>query len=570
MKYISEHSLRSLYLLIVVMLAGCDYLNEEPLHYLQPGERFKEESQMELAVHECYYYLPNGYNDVDGSFLDAATNDAVYRIEGSGINKLARGEYTSSTPVLNIWDRCYKGISQTFLVEDNLHYMNIPKGSSVSDPDVYFETKRKEFGSEAMMVRAYLYFELLRMYGGVPLVKRQMELGENIKDVQRASFADVVTYIVGLCDKAAEDQPSIINTTPGRWGKGAAKAIKAKTLAYAASDLYHKDVKSPLHGYIQNNQDAARLAAVEAMDDFMKYTEFGLANNYNMFFWEPNNGQFKKEYVVYKGKPQSNGVESLLFIPSLGGNGGIYPTQEFVDAFDNADGSKYVASANLDETQWANRDPRLNNIIIYNGSKVRTNNTIYTYTGTEQTQDGFVVVHQKSTRTGYYLKKFANYGAVNFDNAVPGVTHHIYPIIRYADILLLYAEMMSELYGPDDARQFSMTAKKALDDVRMRGGIKTALPSNILQDDFRQRVINERRIELCFEDQRYFDLKRWKLGVNILNSPVHGMKIVREGGNYSYQKVVVDEKRKFTQPMYFAPIPYDEQLKLDIEQNPGW
>ena len=180
------------------------------------------------------------------------------------------------------------------------------------------------------------------------------------------------------------------------------------------------------------------------------------------------------------------------------------------------------------------------------------------------------MVHQKSTRTGYYLRKFANYGTVNFDNANPGVTYHINPIIRYADILLLYAEVMNELYGPDDADKFNITALEAINKVRARGGITTPLPADISQNELRSRIVNERRIELCFEEQRYFDLKRWKIGINELNSPVHGTKITREGDEYMYQKVVVDDSRKFTEPMYFAPIPYNEQLKLGIEQNKGW
>ena len=557
-------------LLATVMVTSCDYLDEKPLNYLQPEERFQEEAQMELAVHECYSYLNNGYNNVGGSFFDAATNDAVYRIEVSTVNKLARAQYTAGDPGLDIWDRCYSGISQSFLVEENLHYMNIPKGSSVSDPEAYFESKRKEFGSEAKMVRAYLYFELLRMYGGVPLVKSRLPLGTKLTDVTRATFAEVVNYIVQLCNEAAEDHPSIINTTPGRWGKGAAKAIKAKTLAYAASDLYHVGVESALNGYMQDNRLTARLSAAEALDDFMKYTEFDLANTYDMFFMAPNNAQFKKEYIVYKGEPQRNDIEGFLFTPSTGGNGGVYPTQEFVDAFDNADGTIYFPSVTADGSQYTGRDPRLDKIVIYNGAKVRGSTTINTYTGTDETLDGFSVVHQKSTRTGYYLRKFANYGTVNFDNANPGVTYHINPIIRYADILLLYAEVMNELYGPDDADKFNITALEAINKVRARGGITTPLPADISQNELRSRIVNERRIELCFEEQRYFDLKRWKIGINELNSPVHGTKITREGDEYMYQKVVVDDSRKFTEPMYFAPIPYNEQLKLGIEQNKGW
>ena len=212
--------------------------------------------------------------------------------------------------------------------------------------------------------------------------------------------------------------------------------------------------------------------------------------------------------------------------------------------------------------------------VIFNESVVRgsgaTAQRVFTHLGEGQTNDGLGVVSQQSTTTGYYLRKFLDYTNINFDAASPGQTFHLWPLIRYADILLLYAEMMNAAYGPENPHTYGMTAKQAVERVRQRAGITGyLLPEGLSKEPMFEWIKKERRVELCFEEQRFFDLRRWK-DVESLKQPVGGLKITKTGDSYTFQQIVVDNARAFTDRMYFQPIPVTETINLGIPQNPGW
>ena len=555
-------------ILTSLFITSCEYLDEEPLYYQTAEDKFIEEQKVEFALNMCYGYLPKGYFNVSGSMLAAATDDAVFNKEDWGINRIARAQISPSNPIYYNWSECYRGINQTFLVEENLHLMNIPKDKKITDPIAYFENKKTEFLAETQMLRAFFYFELFKMYGGVPLVKERMSLADNPQKLGRANVKEIVDYIAELCDSAYSQHPNTIHPIRGRWGKGAALAIKAKTLAYAASDLFNVDIEHEYLGYVDGNQKERQEKAAKALSEVINMGVFSLYSSYNMFNQDPSIGN--TEYVVYRGLPQSSSIERKLYPPSFGGYGTIYPTQDFVDAFDNADGSEYITAGSMDANQWNNRDPRLQQIILHDSSELRTGEYVVTSRGEDETQDGIGVVFEKSTTTGYYLKKFTN-SIIDYNKDNPGSTYHIWPLIRYADILLLYAEMMNEAYGPNIDNGYGLTAIQAVELVRERAMLAPySIDPNISGEGLISLIKKERRIELCFEDQRYFDLRRWKDAENALNKEVHGVDIVMANGVKTYKKVVVDGERKFDAKMYLAPIPYWEVQVLSIPQNPLW
>lgn len=265
------------------------------------------------------------------------------------------------------------------------------------------------------------------------------------------------------------------------------------------------------------------------------------------------------------------------FPPSLDGKGRINPTQNLVNAFPMASG--YPISdeqgAYDDKNPYANRDPRMNHYILYNGAKYGLNSKeIITGTysnSTDKNKDG-LNQEATSTRTGYYLRKLLR-DDCNASTSAPNAKYH-YPVrIRYTEIFLAYAEAANEAWGPEGKGTHSYSAYDVIKAIRKRAGIGTANGDPYLEsikdnkDKMRELIRNERRLELCFENKRFWDLRRWKAD---LNETAKGMQIDKEGTTLKYTQIEV-EKRNYKDYMYYGPVPYDEILKWNnLEQNKGW
>jgi hypothetical protein len=213
---------------------------------------------------------------------------------------------------------------------------------------------------------------------------------------------------------------------------------------------------------------------------------------------------------------------------------------------------------------YQNRDPRLEAFIVYNGNKLRK--FVPINTSNDGGKDG-INTTTESTRTGYYMKKFMSDDA-NVDPSFNTRVTHFHVYFRYTEIFLNYAEAANEAWGPDaDPEGFGLTAREVILAIRNRTGI--GQPDNyvaelISKEDFRGLIQNERRLELCFEDFRFWDLRR--LGLT-LDEACMGVYINDNGATYDYQLV---EERKYDTYMTYGPIPYNETLKYDLTQNKGW
>ena len=212
--------------------------------------------------------------------------------------------------------------------------------------------------------------------------------------------------------------------------------------------------------------------------------------------------------------------------------------------------------------------------MVYNGSKLK-NTTINTYVGAVSNGLGILPT---STRTGYYLKKFVNESVNLIPTSVTGAAHFV-TLARRTEIFLNYAEAVNEAYGPDaDPLGIGLTPKAVLGLIRKRAGIdsNSALAGNQDQylddqaaagkDVFRALLKNERRIELCFEGFRFWDIRRWK---DNISETLKGVMITNNDGNLSYSFQIVEE-RPYQPYMIYGPIPYTETLKYDLKQNKGW
>jgi len=253
-----------------------------------------------------------------------------------------------------------------------------------------------------------------------------------------------------------------------------------------------------------------------------------------------------------------NAIERSNYpIATPGGNSGITPTENLVSAF----GNKGVPDP---ANPFVNRDPRLAFNVVTNGSTWNGRLIDQSPTGTDK------MSNLNASRTGYYLKKFLNDGL----NLVQNTTRvHHWPVIRYAEVLLSYAEAMNEAYGPDNNNGYVMNARQAINMVRARPDV--AMPVVVAADKnaFRLALKREKQVELAFENHRFWDLLRWKDAENVLNQPMKGLQITKNPmGRFVYSVANIENRVFNPSRMYFYPIPQSEINKSNgiLTQNPGW
>jgi hypothetical protein len=248
----------------------------------------------------------------------------------------------------------------------------------------------------------------------------------------------------------------------------------------------------------------------------------------------------------------------------LYGNGTTNPSQNLVDAFPMVDGNPAPAAKINGSDPFSGRDPRLDMFILHNGSNIPLGSGAIIINTVEGSQDALGSTDNDATKTGYYLRKFMNTVDVDLDPKVESQGLHYYTYARYTDVLLMFAEAANEAVGPDgDIGGYS--ARQVINAIRERAGILTPLYVALMAD-LTDMIRNERRLELCFEKQRFWDLRRWKL-TDKMNEDIRGVRVSADGSTFTYETV---EPRQFDAYQIYGPIPYNETLKYDMVQNEGW
>jgi len=363
------------------------------------------------------------------------------------------------------------------------------------------------------------------------------------------------------------------NHIKGRITKRIVEAIRAQATLLAASPAYNS-------GTTVSWEDAANYSAVVL--DRIGGTS-GLASTGTTWFANTSeianlaSGDNPAEIIWRGDVSQNNDLEADNFPPSLDGDGRINPTQNLVDAFPMLNGYpiSYAESGYNISDPYVNRDPRLANYIVVNGSTQGPNNDVIT-TGTYGTNND--VINKEigySTRTGYYLRKLLRYDC-NPNSNYDTKQKHYSARIRYTEIFLDYAEAANEAWGPTGTGSHGYSAYNVIKAIRERAGIGTDNNDAYLEsvkgnkDNMRELIKNERRLELCFENHRFWDLRRWKVSLNNLNETATGMQIDKTGNTLNYSTINV-ESRSYKEYMYYGPIPYTEVQKWsNLEQNAGW
>jgi hypothetical protein len=535
-----------------------------------------------------YVRLPLG----SYSFNDVATDDAVSNNPNNTFRLMATGNWSSINNPMDQWTGAFAAIQylNTILAEAD----QVTWTTSGQYTKEMFNDRMK---GEAHGLRALFMFYLLQAHGGwstdnkllgIPILtaplnsKSDFKLPRNTfeecvqqiyKDLAMAEsylpldFANISASIDIPAKYAGKTTVSDYNRVFGaynaqRMTARIVKGIRAKISLLAASPAFNQGTTVT---WAKAADDAA--AVLNLIGGIT-----GMANNGVYWYASRNSGEINglsaglnpKEILWRANVGDGNNLERDNYPPTLYGNGRVNPTQNLVDAFPMANGYPVTdANSGYDANNpYNNRDPRLALYVVVNGSKMGPNGaTIYSRIGTSN--DGLNAI-STSTRTGFYLRKLLRED-VNVNPASTNTQRHYVPYIRYTELFLAYAEAANEAWGPDGKGTHNFSARDVIGAIRKRAGITQ--PDNYLSSissaaEMRKLIHNERRLELCFEGFRFWDLRRWKEN---LVEPAKGVSI----NNNAYTISAV-ESRQYADYMYYGPLPYNDVLKEDLLQNRGW
>ncbi len=515
----------------------------------------------------------------DYACLEDLTTQSVSFYSDPQASFITGASTSANAPFQNYYSSYYTRIRSA-----NQFIKNV-QASPLSD-----QTKKRTTG-EARFLRAWYYAEMLRTFGAVKL------LGDTVYNITdaiaytRNTYKECLDYVVKECDEISAVLPSVTAQAPQDYGRitsGAALALKARMLLTAASPLLNGSPASsdskyaPYIAYSKTYDAGLWDKAAKAFKDLMDQNVYSLytdnsapGNGFRNLFLQRQNSEYILPFMV---APNTD-IESYRFpLTRSNNNGGSStPSQSFVDAFCMSNGLPISdpASGYDANNPYAGRDPRFYRTIVFNQAKLYNNSTqkmdpvnIYGTVNasgvyTPQT-DGVQAYH---TKTGYYSCKMAN-DSVNYSVA----KNRVYPLIRYAEILLGYAEAINESQGP------TAEVYAALKQLRSRAGITPGagnaygLQPGLSQAEMRRIIQNEYNVELSYEGHRYYDVRRWKIAEVTENGPIQGMQItLLSNGTYTYNRITVLNAAFINPKMYFQPIPLVETGKsLDLVQNPGW
>lgn len=545
----------------------------------------------------AYTRLPNG----SYSFNDVATDDAVSNDATDSYRKMTGVDsWTSSNNPVETWRNCRAAIQYI-----NLFLANVDKVNWNSDEVVRAMYEQRYIG-EAKGLRAIFMYYLLRAHGGfangtllgVPNILEPTDVSSDFNSLEvRASYADCMKQLIADAEEAVRVLPVDYKDTDnetmtvnclgksytvtkatynrvlgtnfaGRLSGRIARAVLAQATLMAASPAFASG------SGVTYEQAAQYAKAVLDLNGGIS----GIDTNGLEWYADPNMNdltaaQCPKEVLWRTEKSENNDLETKYYPPSIYGQGRINPTQNLVDAFPAANGYPITdAKSEYDPANpYANRDPRLAKYIIYNGQTAGSGNAVINTQADNATNlDGLNKDVSKSTRTGYYMKKLLRQD-INLDPTVNGKAYHYTARIRYTELYLDYAEAANEAYGPKGGTGYS--AYDVIKAIRERAGLGEFGEDPYLEEcaqtkeKMRELIRNERRIELCFEGFRFWDLRRWKAN---LTEEAKGMSITNEEAGKKYTPISV-ETRNFKENAFYGPVPHDQILNFpSLVQNAGW
>lgn len=557
--------------MLLLPFMGCekDFLDRAPSVNISEEDVFSDPVLAERYANNAYNHLVDEYarfNDhrgITGQFAD----EAVSGNSDVGVRTITTGAYhdhyerggAALNDIRDIWSRSYAGI--------RIANMMLARMDSV--PWKTQDTAR--IRGEMHFIRAFLNFELVKRFGGVPIVDRVFGLFDNM-DLPRNTYEECVSFIISDLNTAlslrTDGSGSLLpedynNSNNGRATQGAAMALKARVLLYAASKL-----NNPSNDLTKWQQAAT--AAKELID----LNRYSLQGTYADLL----NVATSPEYIMIKVRgPRAIDGMMLDFAMSPGSGGAqgqLNPTQNHVDLYEmKASGLPITdpASGYNEATPYVGRDPRFYANILYNdapwqGRRIGVWSQVQP-DGSVTYGDDFREGNVTYTITRYYSRKM---WPEVYKRNVAGTALLNYVYFRYAEVLLNYAEAQNEAVGPD------ASVYNAINQIRARAAVAMPpLPAGLNQEEVRARIRNERAVELAFEDHRWYDIMRWQAGVEIVAQTMYGMNVVKNSnGTFTYTRMLLPTNmQKVYRPyMHRYPIPRSEIWKSNgiLIQNEGW
>lgn len=546
------------------LLSSCNYLAfDETSGLYTHDDCYKNFDNAKKMLTNIYSYLAQDLGCLNGAMRDCASDDAEYGDVGAAVQNFNNGSWSSVKTLDNGW-AFFKAVRSANDFIANIRETDYSRYRYDADY-ANMEKQLRYFEYEARVLRAYFFFELSRRYGDIPMPLSVMTTAE-ANSIGKTAYEDVVEFIVSECDACVDKLPETYigepNNETGRITRGYAMALKSKTLLYAASKLHNPSM------------DAAKWkrSAKAALD----IIESGL---YRLDPADKCNNPTSPEIVLVRMNPDGSNFELNNFpirfteAARTKAASGNFPTQNLVDAFQTKNG--YTATLAEDgwhcddpkfnaRSPYANRDPRFSRAILANGNYFKSE-AIALYEGGADA----VPVSAGGSPTGYFLRKYVQ-ETTNFDPNRLVTNKHQWVIYRYAETLLAYAESMIEAFSDpnySDA-EYKYSAAWALNQVRTN----VSMPKVTVTDKgaFIEAVRNEWRVEFAFEDHRFWDIRRWKIGSDTQRT-IYGAKVTRNGTANSYKRFTV-ETRSWGERMYLYPFPMSE-LYINpnlAPQNKGW
>ncbi len=587
------------------VFTSCDDLLEPAIeNHRQLDDMYTNPTYAQGLMNLVYILMPYSNNSVS----DVATDDAVTNDRASNYLRMATGSWASDMDPMSQWQNRYNAINYLNIILENSDKVTWVEGNKALSA-MYND----RYKGEAYTLRALHYYFLLRAHAGktadgrflgVPLFlkgqdaetpKEEMNKARNtfkecydqmmadinmgiellpVADGDIASDNDVPAKYKQMGGTAADYNRAFGNHMKGKITSPVAEGIRAQIAFLAASPAFSEAsgvTWTQAADFVAVSLD--RIGGVAGMDpDGWKwFTNTSFIDNMKQ-------GDMPKE-VLWRGTREdaSSSRETDCYPPSLYGNGRINPTQNLVDAFPMANGYPITEAANYNpQDPYTDRDPRLAAYILLNESKMgKEDKTIVTGTyGTNY--DALNRENGSSTRTSYYLRKGLR-PDVNLNPSSPAGQVHYIARIRFTELFLDYAEAANEAWGPTGKGTHDYSAYDVIKALRHRAGVGGDDDPYLEQcaankERMRELIRNERRLELCFENHRFYDLRRWNVTLNKLNETAQGMQIDKQAdGTLKYTVLPNVEVRGYKNYMYYGPIPFVETQKFNaLEQNDGW
>lgn len=536
-----------------LLMAACsDFLELDESVYQTTKYQFSTFDRVKQSATNVYSYVQEGLLDVEGTMIDAATDDAVYAWSTGGIKRFYDGSWNGTNLIDDRWASLYSAIAAA-----NYFLDNCPDDFPEAQYQDNYKTnlaELKNYPFEVRALRAYFHFELLRRYNRIVIGDRSFTMQE-VNTLVPVSYDDAAGWIVSECDAVIPSLPkTYLGTEKGevaRVTKGMAMALKARMLLYAASPLNNPG--GDAGRYLE-----AAAAAKELID----------AGIYKLVSEETTNNAVAQGLIFGKWCPVSS--DSRRQFP-VGSKAGIRASA--------------VAEPRRGHSIWRRANRRRNRRVdavadvrcvgtrsalcqdadIQRGDVQGT--AVQSYVGGRNGRplDG-------ATPTSYYLRKHI-VEATSFVTGSEMSYQHIFPFFRYAEVLLNYAEALAaatqnpDFTGMKGEVEYTLSPREALNAVRARYNMPGITETDYAA--FVKRLRNERRVELAFEGHRFWDIRRWKIGAE--TTKVYGLTITPQNdGSFSYVRSVI-QQRGWDDRMNFYPIADAELFKNhNLVQNDGW